>query len=338
MLLKKILNPTSKRVLNPILLPNNSFVSVWKTDNAGISNDNQVSLPFEALGIYNCNVQWGDDTSSDITVWDQAETTHTYASAGTYTITITGVVDGWRFNNAGDERKFLEIKNWGNILLGNSGQYFFDAANLIITATDTLDISNMTNFRGFFQDCDSLTDVPGMELWDVSSITTMQAMFSGCEVFNQNITNWDVSSVTTMRTMFGSCFVFNQDISIWDLSSCTDIAAMFSSAELFDQPVGIWNISNVNTMLFTFSNADAFDQNLGNLDIALVTTMLFMCNGSGFSQASYDPTLVAWATGSFQLGVSAHFGTAKYDAAGSPGTARSILVLNGWIITDGGPA
>ena len=53
------------------------FVSQWKTDNPGVSNNDQITLPLVSGGTYNFLVQWGDGNSDTITVWNQAETTHT---------------------------------------------------------------------------------------------------------------------------------------------------------------------------------------------------------------------------------------------------------------------
>jgi surface protein len=46
--------------------------------------------------------------------------------------------------------------------------------------------------------------------------------------FNQDISNWDVSNVTDMRRMFSGCFRFNQDIGGWDVSKVTDMQEMLN--------------------------------------------------------------------------------------------------------------
>ena len=102
------------------------FVSEWKTDNTtgSVSGSNQISLPLESDGTYNFTVDWGDGSSDTITSWNQAEVTHTYAFSGTYTVKISGTIEGFRFNNGGDRTKIIDISQWGILKLGNNGTYF----------------------------------------------------------------------------------------------------------------------------------------------------------------------------------------------------------------------
>merc|ERR1711965_406819 len=71
--------------------------------------------------------------------------------------------------------------------------------------------------------------------WDVSSVTTMNGMFSSATSFNGDMSNWDVSSVKTMNGMFGSATSFNSDISKWDVSSVTQMDEIFLNATSFKQ-------------------------------------------------------------------------------------------------------
>ena len=104
-----------------------SFISSWDTamTSPGYSASNQVHLPLVRDGTYNFSVQWGDESNDLITSWNQTATTHAYASAGNYTITMNGTMIGWCFNNGGDRLKLLDIKQWGSLQLGNSGGYFY---------------------------------------------------------------------------------------------------------------------------------------------------------------------------------------------------------------------
>ena len=49
---------------------------------------------------------------------------------------------------------------------------------LEITATDLLDISDVTNLMGTFSNCRSITSIPQIINWDVSNVTNMVGMFN----------------------------------------------------------------------------------------------------------------------------------------------------------------
>ncbi|TFG00998.1 MAG: BspA family leucine-rich repeat surface protein [Promethearchaeota archaeon] len=254
------------------------FITKWNTTLPGTSNDNQIRLPLVSSGTYSFLVEWGDGTSDEITTWNQAETTHTYDVAGVYTVNITGTIIGWNFDYEGDRRKFVEIKQWGDLRLGNSGSYFAGCSNLNITAKDLLDLTGTTNLQWLFLACSKVDTVEGMNEWDVSKVTNMFGMFQDATNFNQNISKWDTSSVTTMQQMFHAAAEFNQDIGSWDVSSVTTMRDMFSQCDNFNQDIGNWDVSSVTTFLQMFYGAESFNQDIGSWDVSSVTTMFSMFN------------------------------------------------------------
>ena len=91
-----------------------AFVFNVKTDNTGTSNDDQFTLPLvSSFNGVTAEVDWGDGSTDTITAFNQPEVTHTYASAGTYTIKISNALRGFRFDNGRDKLKLLNISNWG---------------------------------------------------------------------------------------------------------------------------------------------------------------------------------------------------------------------------------
>ncbi len=291
--------------------PTLKFVSIWKTNNSGVSNSDQIKLPLELTGSYSFMVDWGDNSMDVIAVWNQPEVTHTYAAAGTFIVTISGAITGFSFSNSGDKDKILGISSWGPLRLGNSSNGFFHGcSNLVITAQDTLDTVGMMDFRDMFRDAFSVTTVPNIGSWDTSQVTCMIGAFINASLFSGAIGNWDTSSVVTMNGMFINTS-FDQDLSNWDVSSVTGMAQMFINA--------------------------SFDQDLSNWDVSSVTNMGNMFVGSGFSTTNYDLLLVAWDLLTLQNGVSFHAGSAQFNA-GAPATARANIISNfSWSITDGGP-
>lgn len=258
----------------------------------GLTED--FALPLEASGTYNCNVDWGDTTSDVITVWNQAETTHTYAVAGTYVVVITGVITGWRFNGNAYSTKIYEVREWGPLRLGDSDSYFYHCPNLTIIATDVLDLTGTTTLKWAFDSCSSLTSVPSMDSWDVSNITDMDYMLLDATLFNQDIGSWDVSNVTDTAGMFEGAIAFNQDISSWITSSVDDMSNMFSGATLFNQNIGGWNVSSATDMLGMFRDAIAFNQDISSWNVGLVTDMDYMFYGATL----FNQNIGGWNTGS----------------------------------------
>ena len=97
-----------------------SFISTWNTANisTGSSTASQIKLPLLNSGTYNFSVNWGDGSFNAITSYNQAEVLHNYATAGIYTITITGICTGWSFYNSGDKFKITGVMKWGGLKLG----------------------------------------------------------------------------------------------------------------------------------------------------------------------------------------------------------------------------
>lgn len=322
----------------------------------GSTASNQFKLPTYTYGTYNCTVDWGDDTTSTITSYNQAEVTHTYETPGEYEIAIYGN-KFWNvhFADTGDKLKILEIKNWGDLFrLGAAGAQFRGCANLTITAKDL--IKNVTHFNSCFLSCRSLTGCTFFLNLNTSAITSTYSMFSGCSKFNQDLSTWDMSNVTNMSGMFNSCTLFNQNLNMWDISSVTAIDSMFRNCSAFNKPldawvfnVGLtslnamfqsatnfnqditgWNVSNITNMGYMFDYASNFNQNISGWDVSKVTTMERMfCYAAKFKQnlGSWTPLALTNAN-TFLYGVDINnpnsaTNQTNYDA-----------LLNGWAACD----
>lgn len=267
-----------------------AFVSTWNTENFGTSSDKQIKLPLQSDGTYEFHVDWGDGTTDAITEWDQSEVSHTYDEPGEYTLTITGTIEGWRFDDGGDAEKITDISNWGPLNFGNYGDYFQGCSNLTLTATDAPDLTGTTNLGNTFQSCDNLGSTGDMSEWDVSNVTDMHFMFIGSSSFDQDIGSWDVSNVTDMYGMFAHASSFDQDIGSWDVSEVTSMEDMFKKASSFNQSIGGWNVSNVEDMSDMFHDSTSFDQDIGGWDVSNVTNMKSM-----FHRAfSFDQDIGDW--------------------------------------------
>ncbi len=322
---------------NKALLKNNQFVNLkykftskWKTDNSGVSNDNQITLPLISSGTYNFVVDWGDGSNNTITSYNQSEITHTYAANGEYTINILGIIKGFQFNNGGDKDKIINISDWGSLEFNNN-RSFNGCSNLDITANNapklsTVDISYM------FARCYKLSSI-NFNHWDTSNITNMESMFNRCYVLNKSI-NFSTKNVTNMLLMFKQCYAFNQPIN-FDTSKVTNMGSIFNQCYAFNQPIN-FDTSKVTNMELMFNRCYQFNQDISSLDIGLVSNMDLMLADTLFDTTNYDKLLISWESQPHLNNVV--FGcSAKYTAGSAAETARTNLINNnGWTITDGG--
>lgn len=279
-------NEIDKTITEPPALP--TILVFDTTRDIPYGNTRDILLPLEPDGTYDFTVDWGDGTSNYIDAWDHPKKVHTYPTAGVYTVTITGTINGFNYcnvNNLPLRKQLIEIAQWGELRLGNNGRYFF-GCDFEISATDVLDSPETTNMAYAFVGTNIIYN-PSINNWDMSNVTDMTGMFYRSN-FNAPISNWDTSNVTSMSEMFVFDEYFNQPIGNWDVSNVTDMSSMFSGANSFNQPLD-WDTSNVTDMSEMFSGASSFNQPL-NWNTSNVTNMSIMFN----SAINFNQNISSW--------------------------------------------
>tara|TARA_R110000868_G_scaffold178807_2_gene418648 strand:- start:359 stop:1501 length:1143 start_codon:yes stop_codon:yes gene_type:complete len=286
----------------------NPFISTWKTDNlsAGSSAANQIKIPSNPNSSFNCIIYWGDGTNSNITSSTQSDLTHTYASAGTYNVTMSGYVGNIRFANGGDKLKIIDISQWGSLKIAAGGSQFYGCSNLTlnnISDTPNLYSKNASlpgvsaSIAAMFRSCSLLVTISRLDQWDTSKVGYMGQTFYINDKFDQNIGNWNTSQVSDMQFTFAVpapyISAFNNGgsptINNWDTSNVNNMYAMFSQANSFNQNIGNWNTSKVTNMAYMFQ-ARSFNNGgsptINNWDVSKVTNMsrMFQISGSKFDQ------------------------------------------------------
>src|SRR5690606_1147282 len=125
-----------------------SFITTWKTD----TENEEIIIGTDDALTYDYAIDWGDGTVEQIT--SSANATHAYATAGTYTVAIKGqfpAIEG--FNDSKPSRtpeKLISIEQWGSVQWERMNNSFVGCGNMTYNATDTPDLSNVTNMGGMF--------------------------------------------------------------------------------------------------------------------------------------------------------------------------------------------
>ncbi len=239
-----------------------SFITTWEV--AG--SDLQILIP--ATGTY--DIDWGDgDTAAGLTDYRA----HTYDSAGTYHVAISGGLTGLNLgSDASNAAKLTHIQQWGNIQWTTMERAFRGASNMAYNATDSPDLSGVTSMQNMFADASSFDG--DLSAWDVSGVQNMDGVFRGASSFNGDLSAWNTSSVLKMQNMFADASSFDGDLSAWDVSSVTDMSDMFAGASSFNQPLNSWDVSSVTDMSDMFAGASSFEQNLGKWYVILGTSRI----------------------------------------------------------------
>jgi len=177
--------------------------------NTNLSGGLEIQLPlYDNVDVL---VNWGDGTPGE-TITTDGNHSHTYASEGVYTVTISGHFS--RFGYSG-------VMPGSDKLLG-------------VSAWEGLGITSLEN--AFYQ----ATNLESLPTYLPNTVTNLSWMLYGATNYNGDISTWDVRDIDNMSATFYAASSFNQNLGIWDVSSTTNMSDMFT-----DCPVSIENYSSM---------------------------------------------------------------------------------------------
>jgi len=224
-------------------------------------------------------VDWGDGTTTTET---GGSISHTYNVGGSGTtsnpiVSIgaesdTGPFTALTFVSGGSKADLLDVPQWGDIEFSTFFRMFYSCSNLDVSATDTPDLTNCTNFSNAFYNCGSLTGtLSGVNFnWTFNGGSlNFEQMFMRSELFNGDISNWNTSGATNFNSMF-SCYgrsqgAFNRNLNSWDTSSVTGMSSMFYN-QSFNGNISNWDTSSVTGMSSMFIYCTSFNQDIDTKD------------------------------------------------------------------------
>jgi len=294
------------------------FITTWKTDNPGTSSNTSITIPTEATATYAYQVDWngdGDFNDVDEGTIQTGDATHDYGTIqSSQTINIKGLFPQIFFNDSGDKDKILSIDQWGSNPWSSMNSAFEGASNLINTANDIPNLSNVNSLLQMFYKASSIGSSLDTGNW-----------------------NWETNNIQTFASMFNNASSFNKDIGNWDTSNAEIFATMFQRASSFNQDISSWSTANVNSMGSMFNNATSFNQDLSgwNFEAASIDFLNFL-KDTAFSTNNYDALLIVWDNQSMHTGLILNVGTISYCSQAAVNARANLTTADGWTITDGG--
>ena len=152
-----------------------------------------------------------------------------------------------------------------------------------IGGLDTEDVENMTYM---FSGCKNLTDLNGLENWNVKNVTSMDNMFLGCSSLGDisALRTWNTENLRKAGSMFEDCCALSDlsPLAGWNTSRIDSMRAMFRCTSVNDlSPLAEWDVRNVKYMSFMFDHCSSLTtlQQIGRWEPENVTTMDEMFRG-----------------------------------------------------------
>lgn len=271
-------------------------------------------------GSNNVYIQWGDGAANLVTgplATDVASMTHTYSSAGPFTVSVTEQNTASLLSFGIGPQNAAWATTYGSTHTTWTGAQYLTS----VTAWN-----GFTNLNGAFYGASTLTSVPTS--LPTSGVTDLAFAFYGDSVFNSSsVTGWTTSSVANMASMFQNATAFNQNISSWNTVAVTNMSSMFQNATNFnDSSVAMntsgssWKTSTVTNMASMFQGANHFNQNINLWDTHLVTDMSGMFQGAtifndGGSANALSTSGNVWNVGAVTTFASMFNGDSSFNVA-----------------------
>ena len=177
------------------------YLEVVITDKKGIedtiitittpSDSRDITIPIldPAGETAQCNIDWGDGSVDAISSGSDSNLTHTYATAGNYTITISGEF----YKVSADDKTGAGVTNFKSDV-----------------RTFYLGSSPVTEFNKALKDCTGLTSFTTAEgITNTTAVTVFSEVLRGCSsLTSADVSGLNTSNATRMDGMFRDCGTF----------------------------------------------------------------------------------------------------------------------------------
>ena len=283
------------------LVPSEEGTSVPFQIGVTVTAGQTFTLPIADYGslVPNFVVDWGDSNSGTVTSSTDADRIHTYASSGTYTITISGLMPSFKVNNNSAIRLLItSIIDFGRV--GLRLLDFYGCSSIVSIpssasmAAGYQGLNEIVSFAGFMRGT-SISTIPS----DLFQYATRVSVFS------------DIFSFTTITSIPSGLFDTCTDATSFAsaFNQCTSLSSYPS--DLFDNCP---NVVNFSSTFRNFRSLTAPLQFTNNTAVTVFTNVYNMVSSTN-SMAGTAPEI--WLRVPTPIGTNAFnncFGLSNYAA------------------------
>lgn len=274
----------------------------------------------------NFAIDWGDGTVESVNT--AGSKTHAYASAGTYTVMMAGIVEDFSHSyTAGAFLRTVEQFDGALTYNGTAADAFRNCGLYAINADDAPIFGGTAASieYGLYNNLDFNTfNATGQALWAPPS--ARMSLFSFCGTFNQPLNGVFLTGATDLSNAFAMCGAYNNGGVDMDsivvstgcmttgmFTNCTafnvkpptftDISisasSMFFGCTLFNQPLTGWALNaSVTSQSRMFGDASAFNQDVSHILGSGTLTVSYMFRlATAFKNGGVPLT---WSTGAVE--------------------------------------
>jgi surface protein len=284
-----------------------SFQTLWN-----IPTDLTITIPIiggEEVSDYDFTIAWGDGTVERYT-GDSPTVTHVYTTTDPVRIDIAGIFPAMNAQSSSDMSNLTSVMRWGDIQWESMAYMFFGANNLTFTATDTPNLSQVTNMELMFASAigESIFN-EDLSNWDISSVTNMQGMFAGATSFNQNLGNWDIRNVEKFDSEFlGGGFLSGTNLSTnnydstligWAEKVTANSPITVSFGDAIRSLVSESSYNSLVNLGWTINDGGAINAFTTKWETTASNEVVTIPTGGGASITDFDFT-IAWGDGTVE--------------------------------------
>ena len=216
----------------------------------------------------NILVDWGDGNTNTITSTTDVNRIHTYSSAGTYTVSITGSLPGFRVDNDTYRLLYSGIIQWGNV--GIRSLNFYGCSNITSIPNGEQGLNRITSWNNGFRRT-GITSIPS-DLFDYSSLATeFTDTFSFTPITSVPSGLFDnCTSAVSFNSTFSACLslvsvpneLFRYNTSVLSFSSCFRNNRALTNIPTFQYNTQVTVFSNI----FNMSSVSNGSSNWGTVE------------------------------------------------------------------------